>query len=383
MASSGRRRRPPRNPVLDDLKKISIPYAKISQDLLPATSQLSHLKIRSAVLDEALLGQTKMAPALTAFQKYESPLKRLIADSAGARLTLEQTRPLTGMAIDQSLVTGLGERLSQLYGSLATPQIEANKFLKQWGSISESWRPMVESFVEGMSDFIEAQREMDERTNEFVRKHGWPVPLRLDPSLYSRIVGMADRAKREVNAAMREGFRPGTRAYKATRDVLMDSDAFESRRPLLSQAFKAHKREEWYLVINSLLPLVEGAFVDVAFADQTPPEKGRLHQSVNVLKQAEDDSPIVVAAPIEAAETLLISAGAGSAWFQHFDPADYGGPGEPRALNRHAILHGAARRYGSGQNALKLYLLLVMLAEYFDFYEEAKQRREKREVAGD
>lgn len=368
------------NRVLADLKKIQFPLNSLQGQLLPASNQLRQLKVSSPLLDEALLGKSAMGQALAGFQKYESPLKRLVADTAGARLTLEQARPLGHLQMDRSIVAALGERLGQLYGSLERPIIDSDRFLRQWRAISESWRPVVESFVEGLNDFIEAQCELDERTNDFVRKHGWPVPLRLAPHLYSRIVGMADRSKREVHAVMRDGFRPGTQAYAMTQEVLTESTAFESRRPLLRQAFKAQRREEWYLVVNALLPLVEGVMVDVAFQGRPPPEHGRPRQSVDELRQAEDSSPIIMAAPMEAIETILLSAGAGVALFQQFDASAYGVPGEPRALNRHAILHGSARRYGTAQNALKLYLLLVMLAEYFDYYEAAKAHRAKKEA---
>jgi hypothetical protein len=39
-------------------------------------------------------------------------------------------------------------------------------------------------------------------------------------------------------------------------------------------------------------------------------------------------------------------------------------------MNRHAILHGAARRYGTAENALKLALLLVVTTEVCDVFVE-------------
>jgi hypothetical protein len=74
-------------------------------------------------------------------------------------------------------------------------------------------------------------------------------------------------------------------------------------------------------------------------------------------------------ATVDVIETILLSAGANTALFESFDRSRYGRHGEPRSLNRHAILHGSARRYGTGENSLRLLLLLVVMAEVFDIYE--------------
>jgi hypothetical protein len=52
----------------------------------------------------------------------------------------------------------------------------------------------------------------------------------------------------------------------------MDSPHFEPRRPLLKQVWKAQRQGQWYLVINGLLPLVEGGCVgrrDVSDGDHS------------------------------------------------------------------------------------------------------------------
>jgi hypothetical protein len=233
--------------------------------------------------------------------------------------------------------------------------------------------------MKAMEAMIEAQRELDERTDAFVKNHGWPVPLRLFGRRYSQIVAMADEGKRKVNATMQATFRPGTKAHGATKELLLESPVFASRKPLLQQAFKAQKREEWYLVINALLPLVEGVLIEIAFADGLPDDRVGPRGSVNELKGSSNGEPVLFeTTAIEAIETMLFSAGAGVTLFSDFERKDYGVPGEPRALNRHAVLHGAARRYGTGQNALKLYLLLVMLAEFEGYHSVAKQREERK-----
>ncbi len=40
------------------------------------------------------------------------------------------------------------------------------------------------------------------------------------------------------------------------------------------------------------------------------------------------------------------------------------------------MIHGCARRYGTHATALRLFLLLVVLAETLDVFEEERRRRE-------
>jgi hypothetical protein len=109
--------------------------------------------------------------------------------------------------------------------------------------------------------------------------------------------------------------------------------------------------------------LVEGVLVDYAYQAAPAPQGRRTQRALKELREREAAG---LGVTIDTLETMLYSAGANVAMFDKFDLADYGGPGEPRSLNRHAILHGAARRYGSEQNALRLMLLLTVMAEAFD-----------------
>jgi hypothetical protein len=161
-------------------------------------------------------------------------------------------------------------------------------------------------------------------------------------------------------------FRPGTKPYHAAWRSVEKSQYFDSRRPLLREVRRAQAAGQRYLVINGLLPLVEGVLLDAVFPEAEHPIPARK----GVKKLAETETPI--AGPIRAAEALLFSAGAGTALFDQYAPP----PGvEPRTLNRHGILHGAARRYGTEQNATKLFLLIVLLAECLELRDMAERRK--------
>src|SRR5215813_7697621 len=168
---------------------------------------------------------------------------------------------------------------------------------------------MFERMRKAADDFIEGQRSLDERADEFVVRHGWPVPLRLQPRLFGEIIKHADAPRREVNAMMRQNFSPGTRAHAMTRAVLFESPYLRSRRVLLEQSLKALRRGEWYLVVNALLPLVEGVLVDVVYANQTAPDKARAQKSVKKMQSV--DGTLFYAPLVRGLEVMLIPAGAG------------------------------------------------------------------------
>lgn len=222
-------------------------------------------------------------------------------------------------------------------------------------------RAMFEQFARATRRFAEEQAEIDAKLDAFVVKHGWPVPLSLPARAYRHIVGLADRPKREVTAAMVEWFRPGTRAFTRCADILLEHPLLEPRRPLIRQVLVAHRRDQHYLVINSLMPLVEGVLVDALYANEQPPEKAAVEKAVGRLKDEKVDE--YFGGTVAAVERLVVAGAAGMGLFSNVRRSTWGSRGEPRTLNRHAILHGFARRYGSRANALKMILLMDVLVQ--------------------
>jgi hypothetical protein len=366
------------NKLITDALGASAEWRKRQADLLT--------KAQSIAIDSELMRQATIsvdnAQKIVAETRKHPAIGRLALDGSANRLALEIGRetqarqPILGVDL-----ADLSGRVAAMIESMDRPTATWRKALLQRIEEFPSYQPMLKQMQEATNAFMKSQRSLDERADEFVARQGWPIPLRLNPRLFGRIVGHADAPKRDVNAMMVETFRPGTRAYNLTRDVLLESPHLESRTVLLKQAMKAFRREEWYLVINALLPLVEGVLVDAVFvyANAEAPKKGRPEKSVKQLQKV--DAEIFYPPLVRGLEVMLIPSGAGVALFSGFDFSDYGRLGEPRNLNRHAILHGAARRYGSRQNALKLYLLLVMLAELLVQYEEIRRQEARRRAA--
>ena len=236
----------------------------------------------------------------------------------------------------------------EMWARVAEQTAEPLKRLQSWFERNDA---QIKGVLEGLARYVEAQRERDECSVPFVERHGWPLPVWLiEFRQFSELVAMVDEPKREVSRGVKHAFRAGTRLRREADGLLLDAPHLASRRPLVKQALAAMRRDEWYLVINALLPLVEGLLVDVAWPAEERPEKTSWRPAFNAAQEEIGDFRRDVA--VSTLETLLVRVGAGSAIFERFYARRYGIPGEPRALNRHAILHGAARRYGTAENAL-------------------------------
>jgi len=280
------------------------------------------------------------------------------------------TRPafrLPGTALDDRMrlaaYTGLSEHFHR---AIAGPRTLTSGLMSPIQGFSATIRRFLEGFAGSTWKLVQLRQEIDDDALVFVERHGWPLPLALPIRVVHHVVGMAARGRREVQRFMTDSFGPRTRAYRASRDRLLTSNHFASRRQPIEQGLNALNRGHYYAAICTLLPLVEGVLVDVVLAAD-PPEKGAAHRAFDEMRDIGDEVDAIV---VRSVETLVVSAASGAALFSRFERRDYGSSGESRRLNRHAILHGSARRYGTHANALRLFLLLVALAEALDIYRD-------------
>jgi putative Mn2+ efflux pump MntP len=63
---------------------------------------------------------------------------------------------------------------------------------------------------------------------------------------------------------------------------------------------------------------------------------------------------------------LLVSTMGVNYLFASFEPEDYDSWTRKTRLNRHAILHGISLKYANQVNSLKLFFLLVSLADTYE-----------------
>jgi hypothetical protein len=336
---------------------------------------------KSPLLEAAFVDSSNTNTFVKTLRQDESIYQAVLPTILGSSLSARVARPgLLGINMerftgDYGVAGGLatvGKQIALINESLVLPKQRLAEVVKAAQVKFTGWSPYFEQFGQVMSDFADAQRDLDEETDIFVARHGWPIPTSLTLRAYKQVVAKAHAGKREVSALMVRWFRPGTGAYRVVREVLDESPDFASRRPLMRQVYAAQRRGHWYLVINGLLPLVEGVLIDAMFPTGSRP------------RTVKPGVKRLVAAPeatfqeptFRALETMIVGAGSGLALFDDYAPP----PGvEPRSLNRNGILHGAARRYGTEQNATKLFLLVGLLAECLGMYRELRNREERQD----
>ncbi len=290
----------------------------------------------------------------------------------------------------ESVVPDIGDRNSVLKNlseqMKATNQISnlTENLLKttaiglDWSKISNPW---LSSFSDTMKYLTQSAglltriRELAFAGSfEFVTSYGWALPLSLPDRTALRLLELSGESRTTVRRAMIETFAPRTAAYVACKEALLESNSFDGRRRPIEQGLKAMRRGEHYSAVSTLLPLVEGALVETAFENATPPSKGapaKAFQSVRTLPD-ETERELSERLIIRTVETLVFSATSGFALFDNFRWTDFDRTAHGRKLNRHAILHGAAKRYGTAENSMRLFLLLVALAEMLDGFDEAR-----------
>jgi hypothetical protein len=242
-----------------------------------------------------------------------------------------------GMAAVEQLPTArlfdqkdLDKIAHQLTAGTAWPRFE-----QVWADFSKvrfspALRGVVDAAAASVSRLRSLQDEIDQGTPRFVGTHGWPLPLALGVNTVRRVVGWADRPKREVSRAMVELFRPRAEAFRASRDALFGNEAFADRRVPLRQAIRAMQRRDSYAAICTMLPLVEGTLVDVVFDIEKAPRRAVAHKAIRQLKEQEENFAV------RSPEMLLVSATSGSALFDDFDRGQYGRAGDepPRDFAR-------------------------------------------------
>jgi hypothetical protein len=327
---------------------------------------------RRSLLSTAL-GATTTAAALRDASERRSEMDSAISRLAtiagvNARVDLSQQVALgLGIKTDQFYrlpqafsgdPSGLSAALKKLSES-SVVGIATKRHFDRW---IVDFKPHLKDLFDLVERLAREREDIAEGSAAFVERYGWPLPLALPPSALQQIIALTGRTKPEVRKALVSVFAPKTQAFLYSRDALMESEPFQSRKRPIEQAVRALRRKDHYAAICTMLPLIEGVLIDVAFGGHFA-GKGAVKKALDKLAPP---GSVEETWALQMIEALLLSGAGGVALFSNFDRKDYGVPGERRQLNRHAILHGSARRYGSQENGLKLFLLLVSLADALD-----------------
>ena len=247
---------------------------------------------------------------------------------------------------------------------------QAGEYLSARYELPEVWQSQFQLIGSQLSNYSGSPTAAFDAAERVATDFGWPLPIFVPSDPLLRLTSISKPSASKVSTAIKTIFAPRTQAYSLVQKKLLDSKHFKPRRPALRQAFRAIQRREWYLVVSTLLPMVEGVLVDAMWPPGSRPKRGRKVREAVAKMSKLDEVGLRLA--VTTLETMILGAGSGRSLYKGFDPNDYGGPGEPRELNRHAIAHGAAHRYGNGTNAYRLLLILVLIAECLELADAIK-----------
>ncbi len=196
-------------------------------------------------------------------------------------------------------------------------------------------------------DFSERMRNLSdeaEKAHEALWRLGWWMPPSLSTTFFWQVGRLAGSNRRlEVRRAMLEAAQ--------SRDMLdavhswLEDEPFRSRRAIILDGVRDHRRRRYRVSIPTLLPTLEGIAVD-AFAPGT-----NLTSPVPAIQTANAQLATGVGDSVLDTVTVLWTG-------RRFSATQL----SDRALNRHLILHGHSTRYGTAVNSAKVLFALDQLA---------------------
>lgn len=334
-----------------------------------------------------LRGFTAIQSALAALQApakmdqllgERSPVRSLEKSLAGLRLPelasvitpvgsgIVQGAAGTGALASIAGVKSVASQVANFGGLAMAAQRRLHESMPRMASIPdgvlrslEAWRQQTERFTRAyLSRLDELDTAISLGLPAFTARHGWVIPIHAETLAHlEQVAGLQDSSPRVVERWMLEAYRPGSRRFqRAVRD-LKSSAVGERHGRAVEQGLRALRREDYYAAVSTLLPLVEGGIVEALWL-----ESPRGDRKSRVL----DDFGELQAAAGSIMVDLLGAVIVPSATHSMFSSVTLGDvrdlPGS-RRLNRHAILHGAANRYGTRAHALRTLLTLCAVAE--------------------
>ena len=186
----------------DDIPIQPKPFSQLINDALEASAgwrkRQAELftKAQTILVDSEVMRQATLsierAQEVVAKARTDPAIGRFALDGSANRLAFQIGREHADQksifGVDLAAVTG---RLAAMFESIDLPSEEWRKTLTKRLEEIPDYQPMLQRMQEATNAFMEGQRALDERADEFVARHGWPLPLRLHAGLFGQIVSRA------------------------------------------------------------------------------------------------------------------------------------------------------------------------------------------------
>ncbi len=356
-------------------KMLRNPFVDLQKSFNPSASLVSSLaQTRQDIL--ALSRAPSVASLITNRPDFGYTVSSMITGRVRAENTILGMASRLGeqpwrKAYDaRRMILGIHESTNALMARSVLPMIDVSEKLKrfQTGLLGdpERWQSILRGPTELMARIAERmqlEQEVEDHAEAFVTRHGWPIPMTLPLRLRIQLVrGGATMTSDEVEAQLLQACAPTSDALGGLWLTLADAEIMASRRHILDEAYAAYMRGEYHSAIYTLLPQIEGVMVDASFDPEERPSYKRPQRAASKLVSPRGFAPVLFEGLIMVAEQAM----GRRAMFATYEPYVYTFHGEPEGLNRHAILHGDSRRFGTAANALWLLLVLVAVVEHIE-----------------
>ena len=202
---------------------------------------------------------------------------------------------------------------------------EVVKVVQSFSGIVQRLRGLNDQELEAIRLALKAPQDTLQKA-ELLGSLGWTFPVYMSPWRLYSILGLNDAD--QIDQAFVDFYCESDGSnYAKLREAILSNERLDLWRPLLQQCCRSYEREEFLIVVPSLLTVLEGVF---AKTENAPFVKGP--------ERARFFSERIAALPSDSVERYMwLSA---NAFVKRlFESREFGGP-EPGFLNRHWVLHG-------------------------------------------
>lgn len=219
----------------------------------------------------------------------------------------------------------------------ASPKVQ--QFLEDFRAVRQRIQNLDEQELEAIRLALKAPQDTLEKA-ELLGSLGWTFPVYMSPWRLYAILHL-DTVDQIDESFVKFYCESDGKNYAQLRDAILSDERLAPWRSLLKQCFGSYEREEFLIVVPSLLTVLEGVLAKPENAPfVTGPERARFF------------SEKIAAFPADSVEAHMWRC-ANTFIKKLFESHGFGGP-EPGLLNRHWVLHGRLTPEWSRADCLRL-----------------------------
>jgi hypothetical protein len=253
--------------------------------------------------------------------------------------------------------------------SFSEPHGELRKAQEAMKRIREGLTPVIDEHMRKISETMRGFPDKAKRLLKNLAEKGWFLPLDITiPAVYHLAELIESNDEKEINRLL-------VKFYTERLDEVLNSlvATYPDRAHLFRSAFKAHNCKEYDLSIPVLLAQADGVCYDMLkvklFSRECakPKTKEALEKEIGSIRLVSICDLFLE--PLRSGSALMLNP---NQMKQKRDSIP-----EYRVLNRHEIMHGVDKNYGSEVNSLKAIAQLDYLRDIREILKDHKKWKEQ------